>query len=315
MLQGQIFSQQQTSYSWALGLSYLNLSHNSLTHIPQLPSQSLAFLDLSSNNFSGGLLMPPNEISVYLASYNKFTGEISRSMCNLSSLVLLDLSNNYLGGDVPQCLANLSTFFSILDLHSNSFLGILPSSFPIGCRLTSLNLRDNQLEGRIPRSLSNCSMLQVLDLGNNFLDGMFPWWLGTLQNLQVLSLRANHLYGSLGIPNSGSFFPALRILDLSGNKFSGVLSPNLFAQLNSMKIINHIITRMLDNGTFLYYQSSSVLVVTKGMEIDVYHVLSIFTTIDLSNNKFHGFIPDVIGNLIALQGLNLSHNGLEVRFH
>ncbi|GLU15459.1 hypothetical protein SLE2022_319470 [Rubroshorea leprosula] len=34
------------------------------------------------------------------------------------------------------------------------------------------------------------------------------------------------------------------------------------------------------------------------------------TSIDLSNNKFEGEIPDVIGRLCSLKGLNLSHNKL-----
>ncbi|CAI9087180.1 OLC1v1021187C2 [Oldenlandia corymbosa var. corymbosa] len=44
--------------------------------------------------------------------------------------------------------------------------------------------------------------------------------------------------------------------------------------------------------------------------MDVVHVLSIYATIDLSSNKFRGVIPDAIGNLISIRGLNLSHNEL-----
>ncbi|WMV56535.1 hypothetical protein MTR67_049920 [Solanum verrucosum] len=59
-----------------------------------------------------------------------------------------------------------------------------------------------------------------------------------------------------------------------------------------------------------YYQDT-VTVVTKGLELEVVKILFLYTTIDLSNNKFEGHIPSIMGNLIALCVLNSSHNGLE----
>ncbi|XP_057484938.1 receptor-like protein 18 [Actinidia eriantha] len=61
-----------------------------------------------------------------------------------------------------------------------------------------------------------------------------------------------------------------------------------------------------------YYQDS-VAVAMKGIEIEMMSILTIFTTIDLSSNKFSGEIPNVIGGLIALHVLNLSHNTLTGR--
>ncbi|KAM3215683.1 hypothetical protein P3L10_025123 [Capsicum annuum] len=59
-----------------------------------------------------------------------------------------------------------------------------------------------------------------------------------------------------------------------------------------------------------HYQDS-VDVVTKGLELEVVRILSLYTTIDLSNNKFEGHIPCIMGDLITLRVLNLSHNGLQ----
>ncbi|XP_030451119.2 putative receptor like protein 25 [Syzygium oleosum] len=53
---------------------------------------------------------------------------------------------------------------------------------------------------------------------------------------------------------------------------------------------------------------NSVTVTVKGMEIQLVKILTVFTTIDLSNNSFHGDIPGVIGHLNSLVGLNLAHN-------
>ncbi|CAK9166241.1 unnamed protein product [Ilex paraguariensis] len=59
----------------------------------------------------------------------------------------------------------------------------------------------------------------------------------------------------------------------------------------------------------LHYQDS-VTVVIKGDELKLVRILTIFTTIDLSDNNFEGDIPDIIGSLDSLLVLNLSHNSL-----
>ncbi|GAB4845975.1 hypothetical protein Ancab_024979 [Ancistrocladus abbreviatus] len=56
-----------------------------------------------------------------------------------------------------------------------------------------------------------------------------------------------------------------------------------------------------------YYQESIVLTM-KGSILYYERILSILTSLDLSNNKFHGKIPMVIGRLTFLRDLNLSHN-------
>ena len=58
-----------------------------------------------------------------------------------------------------------------------------------------------------------------------------------------------------------------------------------------------------------YYQDS-VMVILKGVEIEMRRILTIFTTVDLSSNKFQGRIPNVVGKLNSLKGLNFSHNHL-----
>ncbi|WMV31912.1 hypothetical protein MTR67_025297 [Solanum verrucosum] len=55
----------------------------------------------------------------------------------------------------------------------------------------------------------------------------------------------------------------------------------------------------------------SIVVVSKGLKLEVVKILSLYTVIDLSNNKFEGHIPSVLGDLIALRVLNMSHNGLK----
>ncbi|KAK4379755.1 hypothetical protein RND71_001617 [Anisodus tanguticus] len=48
-----------------------------------------------------------------------------------------------------------------------------------------------------------------------------------------------------------------------------------------------------------------------GLELEVVRILSLYTTMDLLSNKFEGHIPSMMGDLIALRVVNLSHNGLQ----
>ncbi|KAM3337328.1 hypothetical protein P3S68_031653 [Capsicum galapagoense] len=134
-------------------------------------------------------------------------------------------------------------------------------------------------------------------------------WLGTLPELRVLSLRSNKLHGP--IRNSGSeyMFLELRILDLSRNDFSKNLPTSLFQHLKAMRTIDQTLKEPSYLGDSYY--NDSVIVSTKGLERELGRILTIFTTIDLSNNKFEGYIPSIMGDLLALRALNLSHNKLQ----
>ncbi|XP_055815011.1 receptor-like protein Cf-9 homolog [Solanum dulcamara] len=291
--------------NWMFSLKYVNLSHNMLTSVDSIPLHTVHNIDIRSNMLQGSLPIPPNSTRYFFISQNNLTQEIPSSICSSTSLIMLDLARNNLKGAIPQCLGNISTL-QVLDMHHNSLSGTLPTIFSNGSSLRSLNLHSNKLEGKIPRSLANCKELQVLDLGHNHLNDTFPMWLGTLPDLQVLSLRSNKLHGSIQPSKIESMFPELRIIDLSYNDFSGNLPTGLFQHLKAMRTIDPS-KKAPSNG---YYQDS-VIVVTKGLVLEVERILFLYTTIDLSKNKFKGHIPGVIGDLIALRMMNFSHNRLQ----
>ncbi|XP_044481706.1 receptor-like protein 33 [Mangifera indica] len=252
--------------------------------------------------------IPQPYLSLISLSNNNLTGEIPDLICSMSFIEILDLSNNSLSGNIPECMGNFNSLH-VLDLRKNRFNGSIPRTFARGNNYRTLNFNNNELKGSIPRSLINCSRLEVLDLGNNKINDTFPYWLGNLPELQVLVLRSNKLYGSnWGCSKKKNCFPKLRIFDLSNNTISGSLPTRYFKNLNAMMDFGEAERRLQYMGEN-YYQDS-VMVTWKGFEYQLVKIITIFTTIDFSNNNFHGEIPEVIGKLHALRLLNLSQNNL-----
>ncbi|PHT32883.1 hypothetical protein CQW23_29220 [Capsicum baccatum] len=203
----------------------------------------------------------------------------------------------------------MSGHLEVLDMQHKNLSGTLPTTFSIGSALQSFNLHGNKVQGTIPLFLENIQQLEVLDLGDNLLNDTFPMWLGTLPELRALSLRSNKLHGPIRTLGSGTMYLELRMLDLSSNAFTGNVPTSMFQHLKAMRKIDPS-KKAPSNEENRYYQNS-IAVVTKGLELEVVRILFLYTTIDLSNNKFEGHIPSIIGGLIALRVLNLSHNGLE----
>ncbi|KAF3431965.1 hypothetical protein FNV43_RR26701 [Rhamnella rubrinervis] len=247
----------------------------------------------SLEKLRGPLPIPPPSLMDYNASNNMLNGDISPVFCNLTSLQSLALSNNNLSGMIPQCFGNLSDSLSVLDLRNNSLHGNIPQTLcNDSSNLKLIDLSYNQLQGKLPRSLSKCLMLEGLALSNNQLIDVFPSWLGSLPELKVLTLRSNNLHGEIvGKPEKDSkYFPKLRVIDLSGNHFTGLLPYDYISHWDSMKTIN---IQRVD----MYYNA----------------IQDVLAFIDLSSNRFEGEIPKCIGNLEALRSLNLSNNMLTGR--
>ncbi|KAK4607814.1 hypothetical protein RGQ29_001574 [Quercus rubra] len=289
-------------------LYFLDLSHNFLTSIDKIPWENLYFVDLR-NNLLQGTFPTLNVLNLQhlFASNNNLTGEIPSLICNASSLEVLDLSHNNFSGTIPKCLVR-SNVLSVLDLRMNSLNGTIPSTFSKRNKLRNINLNGNQVEGLLPRSLENCRHLEVLDLGNNKINGTFPYWLGSILKLRVLVIRSNKFRGHIGNPNTKSPFPNLRILDISNNEFNGPLPKRYFKYLKAMMNVARGEVGLKYMGD--EYYNDSLNVTMKGLNIELVRIQTVFTTIDFSNNRFIGEMPQIVGRLKSLKGLNFSHNNL-----
>ncbi|GAU14482.1 hypothetical protein TSUD_250220 [Trifolium subterraneum] len=274
--------------------------------------ETIRYIDLSFNKIQGDLPIPTNGIIHFLLSNNNFTGNISSIFCNAPYLEVFNLAHNKLTGMIPECLGTLSSL-TVLDLQMNNLYGGMPRNFSKENRFETIKLNGNQLEGPLPRSLAQCRFLEVLDLGDNIIEDVFPNWLGILAELQVLVLRSNKLYGTITCSSIKHPFHKLKIFDVSNNSFSGPLPTSCIQIFQGMMNVNasKIGLPYIGMGelSFQYY-NDSVVVIMKGLSLELTKILTIFITIDLSNNMFEGEIPQVIGELNSLIGLNLSNNGI-----
>ena len=160
----------------------LNISSNSLYGtIPYFPTKNpYSSLILGSNQFEGPI--PPflRSSTVLDLSKNKFSDSLS-FLCvgnPIGILYQLDLSNNNLSGQIPDCWDHFKSL-AFLDLSQNQLSGKIPTSMGSLLDLQALILRNNNLTGDIPFSLSSCTNLVMIDVAENNLSGSIPTWVGS----------------------------------------------------------------------------------------------------------------------------------------
>ncbi|KAF8672739.1 hypothetical protein HU200_049436 [Digitaria exilis] len=236
---------------------------------------------------------------------NTSTNKSGAAFCRLLSLQILDLSNNQLSGDLPDCWWQMEAL-QFMDLSNNSFSGEIPQAPEFHyCSLESLHLAGNRFTGRFPSVVGGCKQLATLDIGNNGFHGDIPRWIGSeVQALKILSLKSNKFTG--GIPSELSQLPQLQLLDLSHNSLNGSI-PREIGNLISMK--NPKINSSEGSLGGSTYQDR-IDIIWKGQELIFQRILELMTGIDLSGNSLSHCIPEELTNLQGLRFLNLSGNNL-----
>ena len=146
-------------------LQFLNISNNQIRGM--LPDLSLKFdlfpfIDLSYNRFKGPIPFFPRNLSSLNLAKNMFSGSVI-SLCTIVTgyLSFLDLRDNLLSGEVPDCWIG-ATNLKMIDLANNNFSGKIPASFGFLDQLNFLNLRNNSFIGELPSSLKKCSHLRFI---------------------------------------------------------------------------------------------------------------------------------------------------------
>ncbi|XP_039019134.1 receptor-like protein kinase 7 [Hibiscus syriacus] len=262
---------------------------------------------------------------------------VASSWCDLRKLKALVLSQNVLEGALPSCMANLSSL-RILDLSDNRFTGDGASSTPLG-NLTllrirvicdtgqflygpsgaadkTLNLSGNILESNIPPCLGNLNTdAFYLDLSFNQLSGGIPEEIAKFGSLQFLRLSNNRLTGK--IPPIIFSFKSLNMLYLDGNNFDGGIptidsSTVLLSPLWALDLSNNSLSVFWLNTFCFNSQPIRRLHLSNnrlsGTLTRAFVISTSLVTLDLSENHLTGEIPYWIGNFSALSILLLKGN-------
>ncbi|XXG39745.1 hypothetical protein AAC387_Pa01g0622 [Persea americana] len=313
-------------------LRTLSLSSNNLNGTVDLfmlqNIKNLSSLDLSNN----GLSINTSGIN---ASFPQI-GNLKLSSCNLREfpdflrnqlrLSTLDLSYNRIDGEIPNWVWRIGNgSLKHLDLSHNMVDSLQPPDVDLSMsKLNVLDLHANKLQGSMPIPPPS---IVILDYSGNNLTSVNPTNISlylnhtiffslsknrSLPKLQCLILRSNMFLGPILQPEDRNAFSQLRSIDLSSNSFTGNLSSEWFLNLKAMMDdeVKHqnLIFVLFDHLNRLEYYQYNAIVTLKGLEMEVLGILTILTSIDLSCNRFHGSIPDDIGNLKSLKVLNMSRN-------
>ncbi|KAF2581152.1 hypothetical protein F2Q68_00002179 [Brassica cretica] len=230
---------------------------------------------------------------------------------NLPSLKTLDLSNNYLYGQVPSSIGKLSRLTS-LSLSNNRFSGeILPSVENIP-RLSFLRLSNNLFSGQIRLWIGNFSHLTFLDLSSNHFAGQIPFSIGVLSQLTSLSLSDNQFSGQ--IPTSLGNLSHLTSLDFSSNQFSDQIPSS------SVGNLSHLTSFHFSHNQFSGQIPSSIGKLSRLTSLDCcenslvgripssFSRLNQLTNLVVNSNKLSGKFPIALPNLTKLSYLSLSNN-------
>ncbi|KAK9750523.1 hypothetical protein RND81_02G202900 [Saponaria officinalis] len=163
------------SIGYLNSLLKLDLSNNFL--MGQIPIEmgklkNLTLLDLRSNNLSGGFTRSIEEINSLeelILANNQIGGEITNfNWENLQNLMILDLSNVGLSGEIPKSTAKLKKL-RYLGLNNNNFTGNLPIELANMPCVSSIYVNGNNLTGAI-----NFSEGSYGKLGSKFKAGENP---------------------------------------------------------------------------------------------------------------------------------------------
>ncbi|XP_026431508.1 receptor-like protein EIX2 [Papaver somniferum] len=151
----------------------------------------LQILDLSMNNLSGPIPRMLGNLTMLRSRLNSTSPGWSGGM------FIPDLQMRIAIKGVLQPLQRLKEFSSGIDLSSNYLGGNIPEELGKLEGLSMLNLSNNLLNGKIPTSVGNMLGLESLDLSFNKLSGGIPTELTTISYLGFLNLSYNNLSGRI----------------------------------------------------------------------------------------------------------------------
>ncbi|GAQ78110.1 hypothetical protein KFL_000080140 [Klebsormidium nitens] len=292
-------------------LASLKLSFNSdisgqippeIGRLSNLRALKMDFLPKLTGSIPPGLAICPNLRSWICPIPSEW-------LCQMSTLVNLDLGSNNFSGQIPACLANLSGL-QFVTLAVNRLSGSIPSELALLPNLTYLSLGSNLLSGTIPLELAKSTKLSTLNLRNNSLTGPIPPQLVDLTELGYLELSHNKLSGPLPAFTNMSRSAGAAFLKLGSNNLSGPIPPSL-GSISGFSSLDLSSSQLTGEIPVVFSTFSALGVLDLGQNnlqgpVTPLANLSKVTYLDLTHNSFSGTIPPSL--FVGKSGVFLSHN-------
>eukprot|EP00267_Zea_mays_P043650 XP_020395762.1 protein STRUBBELIG-RECEPTOR FAMILY 3 [Zea mays] len=154
---------------------------------PKLPGWSASGGDPCGESWQG-VTFTGSSITSIISNAANLGGQLG-SLGNFTSITEINLSNNNIGGSIPEDLpVTLQNIF----LSDNQLTGSIPVSLSKLHSLTAMSLNDNHLDGKLPDTFDSLTELWSITtfigkLGiTDYIDNQLS---GTLDVLQDLSLK------------------------------------------------------------------------------------------------------------------------------
>ena len=279
-------------------LQYLDLHNNSLTGtIPELLlySPQLVYVSLHTNKLHGPMpsLMSPS-ITSMLLNGNLLTHSIPSNVCLLTNLTYLALQQNLLSGTVMDCIGRTLTSLYYFSVGDNFLRGTIPASLGQLSSIGWFGLYNNTLTGTIPDLIAEL-FVRATDfyLYYNMLTGTLPSSLQYMRGLINLGMDNNLLVGT--VSDFFQYMPLLQYVQIYDNLLSGSLSASI-SRLKSLQYL-FVQSNLLTGPVHSLFNSSLQR-----------RVLSI----QLSDNRFTGSLPEDIFDSPQLQAFSAVKNCLDV---
>jgi Leucine-rich repeat (LRR) protein len=286
--------------------------------------KNLEQLYLSGNNLKG--VLPPcfgnlSSLQILDLSDNQLEGNIAFShLSHLTQLEYLKVSNNYF--QVP---ISFGSFMNLSNLKfiacDNNELIAAPSFQPSAPKLQLLffsasNCTPKPLEAGFTNFLHSQYDLLFVDLSHNkFVGEPFPSWLfENNRKLNRLYLRDTSITGPLQLPQHPT--PYLQTVDISGNTIHGQIARNIcsiFPRLKNFLMANNSLTGCIPRcfgsmSSLEFLDLSNNHMSCELLEHNLPTVGSSLWSLQLSNNNFSGRLPPSVFNMTYLLYLLLDGN-------
>lgn len=249
---------------------------------------------------------------------NNFSGALPLEMKSLTSLKVLNISNNgNLNGSFPGEIVKAMVDLEVLDAYNNGFTGTLPPEIPELKKLKHLSLGGNFFNGEIPESYGDIQSLEYLGLNGAGISGKSPAFLSRLKNLKEMYIGYYNSYTG-GIPPEFGGLTKLEILDMASCTLTGEIPTSL----SNLKHL-HTLFLHVNNLTGHIPPELSGLVSLKSLDLSINQLtgeipqsfinLGNITLINLFRNNLYGQIPDCIGELPKLEVFEVWENNFTLQ--